>query len=242
MSKGTKGYNDITAVILAGGKGTRLQSAVSDRPKVLANVGGRPFISYLLDQLIEAGIKSVVLSTGYMSEMVVAELGESYKDLKLTYSVEDTPLGTGGGLRRALGFLEDEMVLVLNGDSYVDLDLGAFLKWFSLRDRDAAIALASVSDVSRYGSVELGEGGVITAFKEKEAGKGGEGLINAGVYLVKRSLVEEIKADEPYSLERELFVSLVKNARLWGFPFEGAFIDIGTPESYAVAESFFIEK
>lgn len=240
MSSGAKGYADITAVILAGGKGTRLQSAVADRPKVLAKVYGRPFISYLLDQLIEAGLTSVVLSTGYMNEMVAEELGDSYKGLKLTYSVEDTPLGTGGGLRRALDFLDDELILVLNGDSYAGLDLGAFLKWFSLRDRDAAIALASVGDVSRYGSVEIGTDGAISVFKEKEAGKAAAGLINAGVYLVKRSLVAEIKADAAYSLERELFVSLVnEGGRLWGFPFEGVFIDIGTPESYANAEEFF---
>ncbi|MEE9542950.1 MAG: nucleotidyltransferase family protein [Thermodesulfobacteriota bacterium] len=249
MSSGAPGYADITAVILAGGKGTRLRDAVSDVPKVLARVLGRPFITYLLDQLDEAGLKKVVLSTGYMNEMVSAELGDSYKDLKLSYSVEETPLGTGGGLRKALGLLDSELALIMNGDSYADLDLKAFLEWFYLRDRKAAMALASVDDNSRYGSVEVSEDGAISAFKEKSAGNGKAGghggrggLINAGVYLVKRSLIAEIKEGAPYSLERELFPSLIsKEDGLWGYRFDGAFIDIGTPESYAMAESFFAD-
>ncbi|MBE9531412.1 MAG: nucleotidyltransferase family protein [Proteobacteria bacterium] len=244
MSNGKEeSYANITAVILAGGKGTRLRSAVSDRPKVMAHVLGRPFISYLLDQLSKAGLARVVLSTGYKAEMVSEELGESYGKMTLSYSVEDTPLGTGGGLRCALDLLESDFILVLNGDSFSAFDLGEFLKWFSLDGRDAAIALAKVPDVSRYGGVELNNDGAITSFVEKGAETTGAGLINAGVYLLKRSLIAEIKDGVPFSLERELFPSLINDGeRLWGFPFEGEFIDIGTPESYANAESFFSDN
>lgn len=242
MSSDAHCYASTAAVILAGGKGTRLSSVISDRPKVLASVLKRPFIFYLLDQLKEAGLTSVVLSTGYMGDIVKAELGENYDSLKLSYSVEDTPLGTGGGLRLAINLIASDLVLVLNGDSYSDLDLDAFLEWFVLKDRECAIALVSVADAGRFGSVELAPDSKITSFTEKGAGRTGPGLINAGVYLMKRSLIAEIKEGEPYSLERELFSSLTDSGRLWGFPFEGPFIDIGTPESYAVAESFFADK
>ena len=116
-------FSDVTAVILAGGLGTRLRSVIADRPKVLAEVRGRPFLAYLLDQLIVAGSRSVVLCTGYCGEQILRTFGERYGPLRLSYSQERTPLGTAGALRAGLGQFGSDSVLALNGDSYCSLDL-----------------------------------------------------------------------------------------------------------------------
>jgi len=116
------------AVILSGGLGTRLRSVVSDRPKVMAMVAGRPFLTHLLDQLVESGIRKTVLCTGYMAELIQNELGERYRNMELAYSVEDTPLGTGGALRNAIGQISGNMLLVLNGDSYCSCHIADFMQ------------------------------------------------------------------------------------------------------------------
>ena len=124
------GFSNITAVILAGGLGTRLQKVVPHRQKVLAEVRKRPFLTFLLDQLISAGVCDVVLSTGHRADEVHAKLGNAYKSLRLVYSNEKEPLGTGGALRLALPHLNSDPVLIMNGDSYITADLNKFLEWF----------------------------------------------------------------------------------------------------------------
>jgi NDP-sugar pyrophosphorylase family protein len=228
---------DITVAILAGGSGTRLRSVVSDRPKVLAEVNGRPFLKYLLDQIASADAREAVLCTGYMSEKVRETFGERYGRLSLAYSVEQKPLGTGGALRLALPFLRSDLVLVMNGDSFVAVDLRSYLNWFLETERAAAMVLAEAADASRYGRVSLGQNGAIEAFEEKDASPR-SGWINAGVYLLKKSTLEAIPNDAPFSLEREMFPQLAKRG-LYGYPVGASFIDIGTPESYAEAEAFF---
>src|SRR5437667_6347363 len=118
----------ITAAILAGGLGTRLRHTVADRPKVLAPVGGRHYLAYLLDQLAGAGISEVVLLTGHRAEQVQSTFGESYAGMGLRYSAEPAPLGTGGAVRRALPLFSAPTILLLNGDSYCDVDLDAFVE------------------------------------------------------------------------------------------------------------------
>ena len=231
---------NITAAILAGGLGTRLQPVVSDKPKVLAEVSGRPFLTYLLDQISSAGIRKAVVCTGYMAGQVRERLGEVYGTLALLYSTEDRPLGTGGALRLALPYLSSDTILVMNGDSYTDADLGAYVDWFFRESRQAALILTKVPDTTRYGRVAVDQDEKITAFDEKGTSSGA-GWINAGIYLMKKSLIASIPAGQPYSLEYELFPSLVEK-KLYGFRSEGRFIDIGTPESYAVTEDFFCYK
>ena len=232
--------SDTTAVILVGGLGSRLQSVVSDKPKVLAEVLERPFLAYLLEQLLSSGIRKVVLCCGYMAEKVQGCFGETYKSLHLLYSREDEPLGTGGALRLALPYFSSDTILVMNGDSYMDTDLVAYMDWFFRETRQAAIFLTNVPDTTRYGTVTIGENEKVTAFEEKGTSSGA-GWINAGIYLMKKAFVASIPADRPYSLERELFPSLT-GGELFGFCGEGRFIDIGTPESYAAAEDFFAGK
>ena len=227
----------ITPVILAGGLGTRLHTTVPDRPKVLAEILGRPFLTFLLDQLTCAGASEVVLCTGYMGDMVREKLGDVYNSLSITYSREGKPLGTGGALRLALPRLKSEIVMVMNGDSYINADLNAFLEWFFEKDPAAALILTKVPDTSRYGRVVAAGDGRIKRFEEK-GGNTGPGWINAGIYILKRLLVESIVPEIRFSLEREFFPEIVEKG-LYGFPFSGEFIDIGTRESYLLAEEFF---
>lgn len=240
MKKSVQDITNITAVILAGGFGTRFQSVVSDKPKVLAEVSGKPFLVYLLEQISSAGIRKVVFCTGYMAEKIQNRLGDTYGPLHILYSREDEPLGTGGALRLALPYLSSDTVLVMNGDSYTDIDLGSYVNWFFQKDCEAALLLTRVLDTSRYGSVTISEDENITAFNEKRTSSG-VGWINAGVYLMRKSVIASIPAGQSYSLEYELFPSLV-GKKLYGFCSEGRFIDIGTPESYAVTEDFFCYK
>lgn len=228
---------DITAVVLAGGLGTRLRPVVADRPKVLAEVNGRPFLHYLLDQLTMAGIRRIVFSTGYMAETVSTLLGSRYGSAGLVYSVEDEPRGTGGALRLALPLLASDPVLVLNGDSYCDVDLPAFAATHGRRGAVASLALAEVADISRYGAVDVAADGAVTAFEEKGS-RSGRGLINAGVYLLELSTIASIAANEMVSLERDIFPVLIGNG-LFGDSRTGRFIDIGVPGDYLAAAMFF---
>lgn len=230
----------ITTVILAGGLGTRLRSVVPGRPKVLANILGRPFLTFLLDQLVLADVRDVVLCTGYMADEIDKQLGNTYKSLRLVYSRENVPLDTGGALRLALPHLNSDAVLVMNGDSFVDIDLTVYLDWFFKKNCQASLLLTYIADTGRYGKVTIAEDGLLLAFEEKGL-KSGPGWINAGVYILKKSLVESMPVGTPFSLEREFFPELVDKG-LHGFCFDGEFIDIGTPETFALAEKFFTER
>ena len=231
-------HSDITAVLLAGGLGTRLRPVVSDKPKILADICNRPFVTFLLDQLVVADIRDVVLCTGYMANEVREKLGNSYKSLNLTYSKENTPLDTGGALRLALPHIQSDFALVMNGDSFVNVKFAVYIDWFVKKKCPASLLLANVSDTRRFGKVLVDENGRLISFKEKGSDSS-SGWINAGVYLIKKSLIETIPEKTPFSLEREFFPKLIDQG-LYGFQFEGEFIDIGTPETFALAKDFFL--
>jgi D-glycero-alpha-D-manno-heptose 1-phosphate guanylyltransferase len=229
--------SSVSVAILAGGLGTRLRPVLDDRPKVLAEIGGRPFLAYLLDQLLGYDISQVVLCTGYRGENIQAEFGDIYGGLKLLYSRELSPLGTAGALRLVLPLLRSESLLVLNGDSFCDADLETFWQWHCTRGADATLLLTEVSDTSRYGRVDVDTEGRLLGFEEKGRSSG-PGWINAGIYLLKRALLETIPADRAISLEREVFPTWIGRG-LYGYRCVGPFIDIGTPESYLYGEHFF---
>ena len=228
----------LDALILAGGLGTRLRKAVPYQPKVIADINGRPFIAFLLDQLSSTGISRVTLCTGYKSEQVEGIVGSRYRTMDVLYSTEKTPLGTGGALRYAAGKLFKEWILVMNGDSFIECNLLKYVDWHLNSNVNASMVVASVSDARRYGSVELGEDQNIIAFREKEEDKQGFGYINAGVYLIRKSVIEELEFGEQYSLEHEVVPRLLASG-LYGYLCDGRFIDIGTEESYIYAKSFF---
>src|SRR5262245_7017562 len=160
-------FSDVSAAILAGGFGTRLRPVVSDRPKVLAEVAERPFVTYLLDQLATAGLREVALLTGYRGDQVVDALGDSYRGMRLRYSREETPLGTGGALRAGLDYLRGSTVLLLNGDSFCDLELAPFSRFHACRACEVSLVLARVADTARFGRVRLGMLDQVIAFEEK---------------------------------------------------------------------------
>jgi D-glycero-alpha-D-manno-heptose 1-phosphate guanylyltransferase len=223
--------------ILCGGAGTRLRAAVADRPKALAEVAGRPFLAWLLDLLDAQGFGRVVLCTGYRAEQIEAEFGASYKGLQLRYSPEPTSLGTGGALRFALPLLASETILGVNGDSYCQSDLGQFWRDHAESGAAASMLLSRVADSSRFGSVQVTGQGLVAGFQEKAAAAG-PGWINAGIYLVRRALLEAIPSGVPCSLEREIFPAWVKTG-LRGVKATGDFVDIGTPDSYRAANELF---
>ncbi len=229
---------DIIAAVLAGGLGTRLRSVVADRPKVLAPVAGRPFLAHLLEQLASAGVPETVLLVGYGAEQVRAAFGEQFDGMKLRYSVEPEPRGTGGALRQALPSFNSNDVLLLNGDSYCELDLADFARVHCGRpSADVSMALARVANASRFGRVHVGADDLVTRFEEK-APIAEAGWINAGVYLVRREVIAQIPANVPVSLEREVLPGLVAKCVVRGFR-GGRFIDIGVPDAFAQAEAFF---
>jgi len=227
----------LTAAILVGGLGSRLRPVVSGLPKALANVGERPFLTYLFDQLVAAGAKDVVLCTGYLGDQIRMIFGKSYDTLRLNYSQESTPRGTAGALRLALPLFNSNPVLVMNGDSYCDANIREFWFWHDRRHSNATMLLTKIIDTERFGQVKVDTDGKITDFKEKGSGQG-SGWINAGIYLLNRDLLEEIPANRAVSLESEIFPTWV-GRDLYGFQSEARFMDIGTPEAYASAQSFF---
>jgi D-glycero-alpha-D-manno-heptose 1-phosphate guanylyltransferase len=228
---------EISVAILAGGLGTRLRPAVADRPKVLAPVAGRPYLSHLIEYLARYEVREVVLLVGHRADEVHAALGDRHNGVRLNYSVEETPLGTGGAVRLALPLLRAPHVLLLNGDSLCDANLNAFRREHARRGAEVGMVLARVSDTARFGSVMLNAEGCVVRFAEKTTT--GPGWINAGVYLLARDLIADAPAHRPLSLERDLMPEWVVAGKVWGFPGRGRFLDIGTPESYATAEAFF---
>jgi len=229
----------VTAAILAGGLGIRLRSMVPDRPKVLAEIRGRPFLAYLLDQLRAIGVRYVVLCTGYLGEKIQTMFGDCYSDVHLVYSQESSPLGTAGALRLALPLFKSDSVLVMNGDSFCEVNLRAFWAWHDDRGADATLLITNISDTKRYGRVIMDANGLILNFDEKND-TGGPGYINSGIYLIKYRLLQMIPENLNASLEKEMFPAWIGRG-LYGYASEGRFLDIGTPEAYAAAEQFFME-
>lgn len=225
----------IPALILAGGLGTRLREVVGELPKPLANVAGRPFLWWLLKRLQAEGISETYLSVGYRHELVEERMGSQYGEMALHYVVEMEPLGTGGGIRQALQRMPNGEALVLNGDTLALLDNQKFIACAHASGADVAMALVRVEDASRYGTVLLDEAGRVRSFVEK--GASGAGLINAGVYWMRTSLLKDINAlPERFSWEQDFLAPRVDALRILGVPLVNNFIDIGIPHDYALAQ------
>lgn len=225
--------------MLAGGLGTRLRGVVPDLPKPMAPVAGRPFLAWVLDELVKARFERVVLAVGYRHEAIRDHFGAEYGGLLLTYSVEDRPLGTGGAIRLAAGTLPDGAIFVLNGDTFLDLDYTAMLAAHERGSESMSMAVCRVADVGRYGALEI-QAGHVRGFHEK--GRSGPGVINAGAYLLSADVVRRIPRGEPYSFEQQLLVPQVAALRPAAFPAEGLFIDIGVPEDYERAQRLFATR
>lgn len=220
------------AVILAGGLGTRLRAVVSDVPKPMAPIAGRPFLEWLLEGLARRGVRRAVVATGHLAEVLEGRLGAACAGVALAYSREETPLGTGGALWKALALCRAPRVLALNGDTWLGADLAALAA--AAEGADGAIAARPVADRARYGALLLGEGGRLLGMEEK--GPAGPGLINAGLYLLPRDLPARRPTAGAFSFEAEV-LARPGGLDLRAVPVAAAdFLDIGTPEDFARAQ------
>ncbi len=226
------GYSE--AIILAGGLGTRLRPLVADLPKPMAAVGGRPFLEYLMDYLIWRGIKRIIVAAGYKSETIMGHFADGYRTASVRYSMEPSPLGTGGGIRKALEQVTEDSALVVNGDTIFMIDPLKLARLHRASGADITMGLKRMKNSSRYGSVIL-RGGRVAGFGEKLAA--GQGLVNGGIYLVRRDLFRNLALPAAFSFERELLEPRFESINIAGLAGEDYFIDIGVAEDFRRAQT-----
>ena len=215
------------AIVLAGGFGTRLSTVVSDVPKPMAPINGRPFLEYLLNDLSEKGINRVILAVGYKKEIIKSHFKEKYKNIDIIYSDEDIPLGTGGAIKKALTLAKGEDIFVINGDTFFDVSLKEMYQFHKKNNSKLTLAIKEMEKFDRYGSLIL-EGDKIIKFEEKKYID--KGYINGGIYLINKELLK--KEEESFSFEKEILENEKFMIEKYGYKSEGYFIDIGVPKDY----------
>jgi D-glycero-alpha-D-manno-heptose 1-phosphate guanylyltransferase len=221
------------AVVLAGGLGTRLWQVVPDLPKVMAPVAGRPFLEYVLDGLIAGGVCDIILSVGYRAEAIRTHFGDAYGGAQIRYAVESEPLGTGGAIAHAAAGEEAAHLLVLNGDTFLDIDFRRLIAWHHEAPATVTMVLREVADVARYGAVRC-EDGRVTGFAEK--GQAGPGLINAGIYIIDPGVFAAYGLLGRFAIESDLLQRHCDTLRPRAFVTNAYFIDIGIPEDFDRAQ------
>lgn len=224
---------------MAGGLGTRLKEVIGDEiPKPMAAVNGRPFLEYLLEYLDKWGVSRVIMATGYKHEVIEAHFGDRFKEIEIVYSVEKEPLGTGGAVKQAMGFVNGYTVYVLNGDTYFDVNLWKLANFHDAREAEACMTLRKMGDISRYGAVKIDLNNKVEAFKEKGS-ETGMGFINGGTYIFNRNTLLDIDLPDKFSLETDYFEKYYKKQRIYGVRCFSYFLDIGIPEDYEEAQDAF---
>ncbi|KUJ00644.1 nucleotidyltransferase family protein [Vibrio sp. MEBiC08052] len=229
----------ITAIILAGGLGTRLREVVSDRPKPMALISGKPFLEYLLDYWVNQGVSRFILSVGYKSSVIQEYFGFDYRGCEISYAIEPSPLGTGGGVLLSISQLKnmDEPFLLLNGDTFFAVELDKLVHFHKHTQSDCTFSLFRADEARRYMGIDINPSGKITALNA-EKGNAGE-LANGGVYLINPSVIHRYYSDssgQVLSLESDIFYQLLEHGEnIYGLEFDSCFIDIGLPYDYARA-------
>lgn len=216
------------AIILAGGLGTRLREVVKDVPKPMAPVNSKPFLQYLLDYLKKNQITKVILAVGYKWEVIKDYFGDEYAGMQLEYSIEQEQLGTGGAIKQALKQCEMEHVLIVNGDTYFDINLKSMYIQHIGKKAELTIAIKEMKQFERYGTIRC-DGDRITQFEEKKFNE--IGYINGGIYICKKELLSKIK-EIKFSFEKDVMEKYVRNYYFSVFESKGYFMDIGVPEDY----------
>jgi D-glycero-alpha-D-manno-heptose 1-phosphate guanylyltransferase len=222
------------AIILAGGLGTRLASRLSGVPKPMAPIAGRPFLQILLNQLKEAGCTRVLLSVGHLHAVIRDYFGQSNGGMRIDYAIEEMPLGTGGAIRNALALAREDAVLVLNGDTFLEADYAAMMRFHRAEDAAMTMAVAWQDDVARYGGVVVSDRRVV-GFQEK--GRSGGGWINAGAYVLNRDFEWPANLEGSFSFEKQFLDARVSELRPAAFIVSGYFLDIGVPEDFDRAQT-----
>ncbi len=217
------------AIILAGGFGTRLKNVVSNLPKPMAPINGKPFLTYILDQLNNFGFKKVVLAVGYMSSAIHDYYGAQFKNMKIEYSFENEPLGTGGCVKKAIGMTSDQFVFVINGDTYFNIDFSKI----SIPN-NILIVCKYMEDTYRYGRIKTKKG-IVKQFCEK--GENEAGYINGGIYYINRNLFDRFLLPEKFSIENDFFIKYIDSLFIETYISNDYFVDIGVPEDYVRAKN-----
>ena len=224
-------------IILAGGFGKRLLDVVSDVPKCLALINGTPFLDYLIKYLQKYGVSRIILSLGYKSDFIMSYIKEFHPNIDVTFVIEDSPLGTGGAIKASLKEVSTRNVLVVNGDTYFNINLNAFYKAALVNQYPFTLALQKIEKNYRYGFVELDDKNEIIRFCEKQ--ETNNVLINTGFYLIDKEQVNFDVYNEVFSLENDFFESNLRKIKLYGIEFDNEFIDIGIPKDFYRAQTFF---
>ncbi len=230
----------VRVIILAGGLGTRLRSVVSDVPKVLVDIEGKTILDRIITNLLKQGFYDIVLSVGYMKEKVREHIEKQLflKEVKLNFLEEESALGTGGAIKRALNNFPCKTTLVLNGDTFFPIDYSIFVGKHIEKGAQASICLRWVDNVGDFGMVSIGEDNRITGFNEKTK-EDKSGFINGGAYIFQKDIFEDFSLPEAFSIEKDFFEKYVREMRAYGFAFSDYFVDIGTPENYKKAKDYF---
>jgi len=224
----------LQAIVLAGGFGTRLKGVLSDLPKPMAPINKKPFLNFLLNFARSHGVERLILCTGYLHEKIESYYGSSFEGVSIEYSVEKEPLGTGGAIKKALSMVADREVFVMNGDTFFEVDLTAMMNAHRNTNPPLSMALKKVQDADRYGSVVI-DGQKIVGFEEKNPGA--SGLINGGIYVVRKDLFEPFNLPEIFSLEKDFLKVNVAGLGALAFVSTSFFIDIGLPEDLSRAQT-----
>jgi D-glycero-alpha-D-manno-heptose 1-phosphate guanylyltransferase len=222
------------AIILAGGLGTRLRSAVPDLPKCMAPVNEQPFLKYVIDHLVTQGITHFIFSLGYKHEAIEAYIAKAFPSLLFKVALEEEPLGTGGAIKLACKFAKEKSVLIANGDTLFKIDINKIAGFHSLSGANCTLSLKPMKNFERYGVVEINEDLEITSFKEKQ--QYDDGLINGGVYALHTNKFMAENLPEKFSFEKDYLEAFYKERRMFGVEQDEYFIDIGIPEDYERAQ------
>lgn len=224
-------------IILAGGLGTRLQSVVKDVPKCMAEVADVPFLKHLFDYLSAQGFDHVILSLGYKANIVLDWVETQHYPFNISYVIEEHPLGTGGAIKLAFGQVVGNEALVINGDTFFDIDTNLFFDFHKEKKAAISMALKPMTDFDRYGSVVLDADERVISFNEKEYMA--VGLINGGVYLIDKKIFSEFNLPDKFSFERDVMELHVKDLFIYGCQQNSYFIDIGIPSDFEKANQDF---
>jgi D-glycero-alpha-D-manno-heptose 1-phosphate guanylyltransferase len=224
-------------IVLAGGLGTRLQGVIGAQPKCMAPVAGVPFLQHLFHYLAAQQCSRVILSLGFRHEVVTEWLPLHNWSFAIDYVIEETPLGTGGGISLAMTKAQAEDVAVINGDTMFRVDLAGMMAFHLQHEAATTLALKEMQHFERYGVVRTNEQDLITSFEEKQYRD--HGWINGGIYIIHKAALAARQLPQKYSFEKDYLETIVAEAKLYGYPSQAYFIDIGVPEDYAQAQSDF---
>jgi len=234
LQNSPSGVGGVEAIILAGGLGTRLRSAIPDLPKCMAPVNGKPFIAFVIDHLQKQGIEKFILSLGYKSEAIVEFINNQYSMLNIKYSIEEEPLGTGGAIKLACSKATTENIIATNGDTLFKVNLDKLFGLHQQQNAACTLSLKPMQNFERYGVVELDNDLSISSFKEKQFYE--HGLINGGLYALNVPSFLQKDFPEKFSFEKDYLEKYFTEGKMFGSVQDEYFIDIGIPEDYNKAQ------